>query len=208
MVEEKEVIRDQVNSMKVGHFSEIQGWCDFDHLYDEFVSLIPSNESFVEVGVWRGRSICSFASKAKSQNKKIKTYAVDHFLGSPDEDVHSEIITNLKEEGSVSLYEDFQETLDSLGLKDDVQAIQNDSEGASAEFEDESVFGCFIDAGHTFEDVTNDLKYWYPKVKQGGFLSGHDYHGWNDVQRAVDAFFLDKEKSISLVPPVCWFVEK
>jgi hypothetical protein len=33
----------------------------------------------------------------------------------------------------------------------------------------------YIDANHTFAAVTQDLHCWYPKVKIGGLISGHDY---------------------------------
>ena len=51
----------------------------------------------------------------------------------------------------------------------------------------------FIDASHYYEDVLNDIKLWLPKIKTGGFITGHDYisrrHG--DVTRAVDEVFDD-----------------
>ena len=48
----------------------------------------------------------------------------------------------------------------------------------------------YIDATHTFEAVTNDLDVWYPKLKEGGFLCGHDYaiKRWEGVVKAVDNF--------------------
>lgn len=40
---------------------------------------------------------------------------------------------------------------------------------------DNSLDFIYIDANHTYESVCNDLKLWYPKVKKGGFVMGHDY---------------------------------
>jgi predicted O-methyltransferase YrrM len=58
-------------------------------------------------------------------------------------------------------------------------------------FEDESIDFLFIDADHSFEAVKKDLKLWYPKVKTGGIIAGHDYM-WVDgrVAMAVNQFFL------------------
>ena len=40
---------------------------------------------------------------------------------------------------------------------------------------------------HTYTAVTKDIDLWLPKVKVGGYLSGHDYSAdWHDVVRAVD----------------------
>jgi len=56
----------------------------------------------------------------------------------------------------------------------------------------------FIDADHRYEQVQQDIQAWYPKVKVGGLLCGHDYDGKNDrrgiwgVKRAVDEAFGDR----------------
>jgi hypothetical protein len=41
--------------------------------------------------------------------------------------------------------------------------------------EDESLGMVYIDAGHSYEAVLNDLKTWAPKVIGGGIIAGHDY---------------------------------
>jgi hypothetical protein len=33
----------------------------------------------------------------------------------------------------------------------------------------------YLDADHSFEGVTRDLEAWYPKVRSGGIIAGHDY---------------------------------
>ena len=45
----------------------------------------------------------------------------------------------------------------------------------------------FIDANHSFEAVTADILAWWPKVKEGGWLTGHDYE-LESVGRAVREF--------------------
>src|SRR5207253_8367684 len=55
-------------------------------------------------------------------------------------------------------------------------------------FADASVDFVFIDAGHDFNSVCNDIRVWLPKVKPGGVLAGHDYEHpcCPDVSRAVE----------------------
>lgn len=52
----------------------------------------------------------------------------------------------------------------------------------------------YIDAEHSYEGVVGDIKAWYPTVKDGGWLGGHDYHtkghhAFPGVDRAVDETF-------------------
>ena len=42
-------------------------------------------------------------------------------------------------------------------------------------FPDGSVDFCFIDADHTPKGVRRDMTAWWPKVRAGGLLGGHDY---------------------------------
>lgn len=50
----------------------------------------------------------------------------------------------------------------------------------------------FIDAGHSFDAVQQDIRDWLPKVKPGGWFGGHDFHpGFPGVIRAVREAFGD-----------------
>lgn len=40
---------------------------------------------------------------------------------------------------------------------------------------DDSLDLCYVDANHSFEGVTQDIKAWFPKVKEGGVMAFHDY---------------------------------
>lgn len=50
----------------------------------------------------------------------------------------------------------------------------------------------FIDGNHGYEDVKADVEAWYPKVRKGGILSGHDYYefksGKGGIIPAVNEF--------------------
>jgi predicted O-methyltransferase YrrM len=65
---------------------------------------------------------------------------------------------------------------------------------------------CFIDASHVEEDVVRDIDEWWPKVKEGGVLAGHDYT-WGSVKNATGAFV--KAHGLKLVVSGnCWKITK
>lgn len=64
--------------------------------------------------------------------------------------------------------------------------------GFSADVSDQipEVDFIFIDANHEYAYVKQDIELYWPKVRQGGFISGHDYSGGHPgVTQAVDEFF-------------------
>lgn len=46
---------------------------------------------------------------------------------------------------------------------------------ASKLFDDNSLDWVYLDGDHSYSSVCADLISWYPKVKSGGVISGHDY---------------------------------
>jgi len=59
--------------------------------------------------------------------------------------------------------------------KDRRAILQADSCVAAQAVKAESVDLVFLDADHTFKAVCADINAWWPKVKPGGFLAGHDF---------------------------------
>jgi len=56
-----------------------------------------------------------------------------------------------------------------------VKIIREYSEEASLLFDNNTFDFIYLDADHTYEGISKDLECWYPKLKVGGILSGHDY---------------------------------
>jgi len=56
----------------------------------------------------------------------------------------------------------------------------------------------FLDFSDLEKPITESLKYFYPKLKKGGFLIMHDYSSlyWKGSKNAIDTFFMDKEEMI------------
>jgi predicted O-methyltransferase YrrM len=65
------------------------------------------------------------------------------------------------------------------------------SDEAVTQFDDLSIDFIYIDGCHTYEAVKKDLQNYYPKIKHGGIISGHDYGGPTTpgTTKAVNEFF-------------------
>jgi hypothetical protein len=65
----------------------------------------------------------------------------------------------------------------------------------------------FIDALHDYESVKQDIALWWPKVRIGGMLAGHDFnHQWPGVERAVAESF--NLMHIGVASDSVWFIIK
>lgn len=62
------------------------------------------------------------------------------------------------------------------------------SQEAAKTFEDGAFDFVFIDADHSTEAVLADVLAWRPKVREGGWILGHDQQ-WPSVQRALKQLF-------------------
>ena len=176
------------------NWQKIQGWFDFRGLYSHFGWQLKDGDTFVEVGSWLGASAVYLAQEFVNRQKNIHLFCVDTWQGS-NELEHKQKIAQLG--GNENLYKKFLDNINESGLKNKIKSIRKSSIEASNDFEDNSLSVVFIDASHVYHDVINDLKSWYPKVKKGGIIAGHDYypsHPISDigVVPAVQKFFKDK----------------
>lgn len=65
-----------------------------------------------------------------------------------------------------------------------IYKLKSDSVSAAKGFKDGQFDFIYIDASHAYEDVKRDILAWKPKVKNGGFIAGHDWI-FNSVASAV-----------------------
>jgi len=69
----------------------------------------------------------------------------------------------------------------------------------------------YIDADHSYKACMDDLKAWFPKVRKGGIIAGHDY-GCGGVHQALLEFFQFEENvrpnSAEELKGRCWLHEK
>jgi predicted O-methyltransferase YrrM len=137
-------------------------------------------KTVIEVGSWLGLSTRHIA---KTLPEDGIVYAVDHWLGSPNEDNSVFDMANL--------YRQFLSNVIHEKLTHKIIPIKMPSREA-ARFLTVKPDLVYIDATHEFTQVMLDLILWFPFVKGHGVLCGDDYFWGSDypgpVKRAVDKF--------------------
>lgn len=172
-------------------YHEIEGWCNFYDLYEEMVRRFPDGSHFVEVGSWKGHSAAFMAVNIVNSGKHVRFDMVDIMTESiPLQDVPDR----------VAIFQERYNLIKSnLSRVPWVNIIPKASNEASSMYKDGILDFVYIDADHHFDNVVNDIKCWLPKVKKGGFLGGHDFYNYADVQKAVKkmlpGFFIYGENS-------------
>jgi len=105
---------------------------------------------------------------------------------------------------------------------DKVEVIRGDSREEFKRFIDGFFDFIYIDANHEYKYIKQDLINWYPKVKVGGVIAGHDYrnggHGGRGgtlfgVKAAVHEFCRENSLQHVVVPrskrcPKSWYIVK
>jgi hypothetical protein len=86
--------------------------------------------------------------------------------------------------------------------------IYEDSDDAVSKFDDESLDFIFIDGLHTYNQVLKDCQNYYPKVKRGGFIIGHDFARIQGVNKAVREFANSIGKEIKNAKQDLWYWQK
>jgi hypothetical protein len=69
----------------------------------------------------------------------------------------------------------YQGVLDIASTYPAVKVIREYSDKAAAQFPDGFFDFVYLDADHRYESVVADIAAWWPKVRSGGVLAGHDY---------------------------------
>lgn len=167
---------------------DIPGWFQWRDGQAEAVGHFPDGSTFVEVGVFLGKSLCSLAEVVAEAGRDITVLGVDTCRGSGPEG-QSEVDAHLPavEHGAGTMAGLLHRNVIACGHADAVQILIADSLKAAALFPDESLTWVHLDARHDYDSVTADITAWRAKVVPGGWLSGDDYdeYAWPGVVAAV-----------------------
>lgn len=150
-----------------------------------FLVFLGLNNKGVEIGVDKGEF-----SEIILCNSNLKIlYSVDPWKLFSKEKYND--VINISQEQYDAHKHETEQKLSKFG--DRSKIFQMTSEEAVKLFKDESLDFVYIDANH--KDAKQDIELWYPKVRAGGILAGHDYipdgqysEGIFGVKGAVDEF--------------------
>lgn len=93
-----------------------------------------------------------------------------------------------------------------LNKYDNVEFIVQSSVNASKSVPDNLDF-VYIDANHAYDYIKEDIAAWYPKVRNGGVIGGHDIT-WPGVYWAVTEFVQKNNLYLYTSTPCDWWVVK
>jgi len=144
----------------------------------------------VEIGSYAGESTTMFG------NNFNKVISIDPFLNDYDlSDItcHYMYLTDV--------YNTFLNNIESY---DNIVHIRKTSDEAVFEIPNDFVDFVYIDGLHTYEQVKKDIANYLPKIKNGGFIGGHDYH--SNHQGVMDAIN-EKFKIDALFSDTSWIVK-
>jgi len=157
-----------------------ENWFSYPKLYSAAVEYFQAKSNFYEIGSWKGRSSVYMGVEIINSGKEHSFTCVDTWSGCEftkdndaikDKTLYSEFLKNIKPLNGI------------------ITPIKSTSLEAAKLVPDSSLDFCFIDASHDYDNVIADIKAWFPKVKLGGVIAGHDYPEWEGVKKAVDEFF-------------------
>ena len=94
--------------------------------------------------------------------------------------------------------ERFKNTSAKFAKYSNVKIVRQHSHVAATTVEDTSVDFVYIDGDHSRAAVLLDLQSWFPKLKKGAIMAGHDYYG--DVKAVVDEFCAVNDLNVRATP--------
>lgn len=147
--------------------NNIPGWMSYKEQLFLFTMARRMN-SVMELGSWKGKSTHAICSSGCPTVMAIDTWRGSEF----EPEAHAEA-------ASGSVYEDFKKNTGHF--ENLVHHVADINEAVNYAPIMDMVF---IDAGHTYEEVVNDIRKWKSKARI--LLCGHDYvTGWPGVIQAV-----------------------
>lgn len=151
----------------------------------------------VEVGTWAGA-----LARLLVERHHARVYAVDTWLGNPETTL-GEMVARA---GQLTVYEVFCRNMEGWLCREVIPLWGPSALWAS--LWDKGPVGqvdlVFIDADHRYEEAKQDIEMWWPHVRPGGILCGHD--SWDGgVSRALEAAISARQRAVNIEGISVWW---
>ena len=169
----------------------------FDNRIEMLKKIILANGVYAELGVFDG----AFSREIIDTLNPKSLILIDYFqgaIGSGDQDGNNF--------HTIDLNKKYYELLKQYKNHSSIKIIKGDSTEELNNFSNNYFDMIYIDADHSYEGCKKDLNVAYKKIKNGGWILGHDYafnpkktkNKWDfGVKRAVDQFCIRHQLSIN-----------
>lgn len=137
--------------------------------FKEFLKTANGNPIVgVEVGVFMGENAKNMLENCPNLNLIL----VDPYLAN-DVNLTTVNLEKYSIEGADDLMHNMLDRLSEFNGK--FELMREHSASAALKIKNGYLDYVYIDGAHDYDNVIVDLMMWYPKVKEGGMLAGHDY---------------------------------
>jgi len=155
---------------------------------NEMLTLLPKKIVVAELGVFRG----DYSQIIIDIIQPSYIYLVDIFNDGPffsgDKDGENAVTIP-------NLFIEYENLVKKYEHHNNVSIIRNTTTNFLLNINSDLLQAVYIDADHSYDSVYNDLINSYNKVKQYGWIMGHDFNS-GEVQQAVNRFCNEKNLEI------------
>lgn len=147
----------------------------------EYLVKYYSWKNGVEIGVWKGRTYKHLITSCP----KLMLTGIDPYVPQPNNPGPEKWIRG--EHNHDWDHEKYFNDIEKFRKKHYETAffIRDFSINSAKMFHDKVLDFIFIDGDHSEKGVREDIEAWMPKIKENGWILGHDID-WPDVRRVVD----------------------
>ncbi len=175
------------------------GEVDYERIINLVDGHVKDKLQICEIGSWTGTSSVLFAIYARATKGKV--FCVDNFKG------NSNLLASAKKHDIKAILE---KHLKKFKVEEYVEVLKMDSSEASLKFKSNTLDVLFIDGEHSCPGVKKDIELYWPKLKVGGIMIGHDYFH-STVKEAILEIFPNHKHERYLkgkTESSIWYIEK
>lgn len=166
----------------------------------------------VEVGVYRG----ALSACVLRERKDLVWHMVDPWAPPAEGSSYAKSGDSVSMLNEYEFEEVYKDAVQRVAFAGDRACVARGCSTDVAELiDDESIDLVFIDADHSDDGVRSDVLAWYPKVKAGGWIGGHDWrtpgkkNGYHVGPAVVDALeWIGVQPNIELGVDRTWWLKK